>query len=44
MRHSAKYNSVEKMMKIYVGVHDRDKELKTDNVYGVEIIKVVSDF
>ncbi len=42
IRNSGKYNSVEKMMKIYVGIHDRVKDLKKDKTYGVEIIKVVS--
>lgn len=41
VRNSAKYNTVEKMMRIYVGVHDRENDLQQEKIYGVETIKVV---
>ena len=44
VRNSARYNTVEKMMRIYVGIHDRESDVRKDKVYGVESIKVVRDF
>ena len=39
---SDKYNKVEKMVKVYVGIHDRiNDELRQDRVYGVENIRIV---
>lgn len=44
VRNSDKYDTVEKMMRIYVGIHDRVEDLRSDKIYGVETIKVVSGF
>lgn len=33
---------MERMMRIYIGVHDRMKDIKPDKVYGVEQVIVVS--
>jgi len=42
IRTSDKYNTVEKMIKIYVGIHDRiNDETKQDHVYRVESIRIV---
>ena len=44
VRNSEKYDTVEKMMRIYVGIHDRVDDLSQNKIYGVETIKVVSAF
>jgi hypothetical protein len=36
-----KYKSLEKMIKIYVGVHDRLSDIKPYKVYNVESIIIV---
>lgn len=43
IRSSEKYNTVEKMVKVYVGIHDRITDtLRQDHMYGVESIKIVN--
>ncbi len=45
IKSSDKYNKVEKMVKVYVGIHDRiNDEIRQDRVYSVENIKIVTYF
>lgn len=41
MRSVDKYSSVERMMRIYVGVHDRLTDISSDRVYSAEKITIV---
>jgi hypothetical protein len=41
IRNLAKYSSLERMLRIYVGLHDRVGDLRADKIYGVERIKIV---
>lgn len=41
IRSVEKYSSVERMMRIYVGVHDRLIDISSNRVYNVEKIVIV---